>query len=80
MCSIENVKQAHNLHVWCLTMDRFALSVHLVTDKDIDTQKVLSDANHLFRSKYRIENATIQIEYFEDICISQNGQVSKPSN
>ncbi len=61
-------------------MDRFALSVHLVTDKDIDTQKVLSDANHLFRSKYRIENATIQIEYFEDICISQNGQVSKPSN
>jgi Co/Zn/Cd efflux system component len=58
-------------------MDRFALTVHLVTDKDIDTQKLLKNANHLFRSKYRIENSTIQIEYlFSEESISRDCQVS----
>ncbi len=64
LCSIENVKRAHNLHIWCLTMDKFALSVHLVTEANTDTQRVLKDANNLLRSKYNIERTTIQIEYF----------------
>ncbi len=31
LCLINNVKKAHSLHIWCLTMEKFALSVHLVT-------------------------------------------------
>jgi cobalt-zinc-cadmium efflux system protein len=70
LCEIEHVKRAHNLHIWCLTMDKFALSVHLVTEKDIDTQKVLKDANNLLRTKYKIEKTTIQIEYFKESMVN----------
>jgi cobalt-zinc-cadmium efflux system protein len=66
LCEIEHVKKAHNLHIWCLTMDKFALSVHLVTERDVDTQKVLHEANELLRSRYNIEKTTIQVEYFKE--------------
>lgn len=66
LCSLDNVKNAHNLHIWCLTMDKFVLAVHLVTEKNIDTQQVLRDANNMLRSKYKIERTIIQVEYFVD--------------
>ena len=37
LLQIESVRKVHSLHVWCLTMDKFALTVHLVTSK-IDQQ------------------------------------------
>ena len=33
LCGIENVQKVHNLSIWCLTMDKFALSVHIVAGK-----------------------------------------------
>ena len=64
LCKIPNVKKAHNLHIWCLTMEKIALSVHLVAENNADTQQVLRDANNLLRTKYKIEKTTIQVEYF----------------
>ncbi|CAF0714377.1 unnamed protein product [Brachionus calyciflorus] len=66
LCSLDNVKKAHNLHVWCLTMDKLALSVHIVTEKEVDTQEILRQVNQVLRSKYKIERTTIQVEYFVD--------------
>lgn len=66
LCSLNNVKNAHNLHIWCLTLDKFVLAVHLVTEKNIDTQQVLRDANNMLRTKYKIERTIIQVEYFVD--------------
>ena len=30
LCSVEGVMQAHSLHIWSLTLNRTALSAHLV--------------------------------------------------
>lgn len=66
LCNIPNVKKAHNLHIWCLTMDKIALSVHLVIENQTDTQEVLTKANLILRSKYKIDRTTIQVEYFKN--------------
>lgn len=68
---IESVRKVHSLHVWCLTMDKFALTVHLVTTHETDSVKVLRLANEMLRAKYKIDRTTIQIEAYDslmDIC------------
>ena len=47
-------------------MEKFALSVHLVAEKNTDTQKILKEANELLRTKFKIEKVTIQVEYFDE--------------
>jgi len=39
LCEIENVRKAHSLHIWCLTMEKFALSVHLVAESNVDNRR-----------------------------------------
>merc|ERR1712129_285268 len=41
LCAINNVKRAHSLHIWCLTMEKFSLSVHLVAEPNVDSQQIL---------------------------------------
>ena len=33
LCRIEHVKKVHNLHIWCLTMEKYVLTVHIVVGK-----------------------------------------------
>jgi Co/Zn/Cd efflux system component len=66
LCEIEHIKNARNLHVWSLTVDKIALSVNLIVDQGIDTQKILNDTKELLRFKYNIETTTIQIEHVNE--------------
>jgi len=67
MCEIENVKKAHSLHIWCLTMEKFALSVHLVAESNVDNQQILNKCNYILRKKYKIDRTTIQIEQEDEL-------------
>jgi Co/Zn/Cd efflux system component len=70
LCGIDNVKKVHNFNIWCLTMEKFALSVHLVAERNSDTQKILKEANSLLKTKFKIERTTIQVEYFDESMIN----------
>lgn len=72
LCEIENVKKAHSLHIWCLTMEKFALSVHLVAESNVDNQAILNKCNNILRNKYKIEQTTIQIEREDELMDSCN--------
>ena len=72
LCAINNVKRAHSLHIWCLTMEKFSLSVHLVAEPNVDSQQILKQANSLLRKKYKIESTTLQIEQYDDLMESCN--------
>lgn len=67
LCGIDNVKKAHSLHVWCLTMEKFALSVHLVIESDVDNQEILKRCNSILRNKYKIDKTTIQLEKYDEL-------------
>jgi zinc transporter 2 len=65
LCDIKHVTKIHNLNIWCLTSDKIALAVHLVTEKNSDPQKIIKEANDLLRTKFKIDLITIQVEYFD---------------
>lgn len=58
--ALNQVKEAHDLHIWTVSTGRMALSVHLVTEGPSD--QVLRAAMELLESKYGIIHTTIQIE------------------
>lgn len=61
LMEIEEVKRVHELHVWSISQDRIALSVHIVSDCP-DSMKVLQITDSLLREKFNINHLTIQIE------------------
>jgi cobalt-zinc-cadmium efflux system protein len=59
---IPGVVGVHDLHVWTLTSEMEAASVHLVTDDGIDQHAVLDQARSMLAEQYRIDHGTFQIE------------------
>ncbi|XP_078378655.1 proton-coupled zinc antiporter SLC30A2-like isoform X3 [Oculina patagonica] len=64
--SIEGVVAAHSLHIWSLTVNKAALSVHLAIEQGYDSQKVLNIANQKLKNDYHIYHSTIQVELYQE--------------
>ena len=62
LTSIPGVVDVHDLHVWTLTSDMDAASVHLMTGEDVDPHPVLDAARTMLHDTYGIEHATFQVE------------------
>jgi len=64
LLSHEEVKSIHDLHVWALSTSEIALTVHLVTDDQVDNNfvKLLTD---YFEKTFNIGHSTIQIEHID---------------
>ena len=60
--AIDGVVDVHDLHVWTLTSDMEVASAHLRVADDSDSHGVLDEARELLRTRYRIGDATLQIE------------------
>ncbi|CAG2179177.1 unnamed protein product [Oppiella nova] len=65
LMDIEGVQTVHSLHIWSLTLNRNALSVHLATNGTSDAERVLKAAEALIRKKYDIQETTIQVERYD---------------
>ena len=72
LAAIEGVEEVHDLHIWAISTQENALSVHLYLP-----EKQLSDERrqqllYVLREKHNIHHATIQVEknliYCEDAC------------
>jgi cobalt-zinc-cadmium efflux system protein len=61
---IKGVKEVHDLHVWCISSDVYALNSHILIDtKDAKSMnKIVSQINDMLKSKYNITHTTIQSE------------------
>ncbi|KAL3986045.1 cation diffusion facilitator transporter family protein [Acanthocheilonema viteae] len=62
LCAIEGVRDVHSLRVWSLTMDKVALSVHLDTEKNCDSNHVVHEVNEKLKYKHGIHFITIQAQ------------------
>ncbi|CAN9502401.1 unnamed protein product [Ophioblennius macclurei] len=60
--SVKGVSDIHNLHMWSLNMNHSLLSVHVDTEEEADSQKILIKATKLLRSKFGFSSVTIQVE------------------
>ncbi|XP_060938159.1 proton-coupled zinc antiporter SLC30A2-like [Limanda limanda] len=64
LLSVGGVVDVHSLHMWSLNTSNAFLSVHVVTEKDADSQIVLTKATKLLRSEFSFNSVTIQVESF----------------
>lgn len=62
LTSLSGVNGIHDLHIWMITSDFPALTVHLDVEKDTDRDLILEQAIILIREKSGIKHVTIQIE------------------
>ena len=62
--SIKGVNGIHDLHVWSLSSDLYALSTHVLIDRnDIDSiNQIVSEINEMVKSKYNISHTVVQSE------------------
>ncbi|GMV41925.1 MAG: cation efflux system protein [Myxococcales bacterium] len=62
---VPGVEAVHDLHIWCLTSDRVALSAHIVVPPGNDMEesgRILHAVEALLVQEYAISHATLQIE------------------
>lgn len=67
LTALPGVKMVHSLHVWALTLDKNACSVHLAIDSNTDPEAVLRDAQRVIRSRHQILHTTIQVERYQPL-------------
>ncbi|CAF1269965.1 unnamed protein product [Adineta steineri] len=66
LVQISGVRNAHSLHIWSLSTQKIALSVHIAIDNDQDPLKILSEAQKMLRNKHSITRSTIQVETYNE--------------
>ena len=61
----EGVYEIHDLHVWTLTSNVFAMSVHVKIMQEFvpQTNNLLRKINEAMKEKFGINHCTIQIEH-----------------
>jgi cobalt-zinc-cadmium efflux system protein len=62
LTQIDDVVEAHDLHVWTVTSGMDAASVHLQMRTGSDQHAVLDHARDLLRDRHHISHATVQVE------------------
>jgi len=66
LLQLPGVKNAHSLHIWSLSLQRTALSVHIAVDPDRDYLTLLSQVQEMLRHEHSIARTTIQIELYDE--------------
>jgi len=62
--NIACVKEVHDLHIWSIASDVYALNAHIILDtKDTNSlNQIISQINEMLKSKYNINHSVIQSE------------------
>lgn len=68
-----SVKEVHDLHIWSIGSDVYALSAHVLIDtKDVNSlNKIITDINDMLKSTYNITHTVIQTEC--ERCVNAEG-------
>jgi cobalt-zinc-cadmium efflux system protein len=61
LCTVEDVRGVHDLHVWTVTAGFDALAAHVVVRPGADRDQVRFRLEHLLHERFGIEHTTLQI-------------------
>ncbi len=71
LANLSEVSGVHDLHIWALSTTEAAMTVHLATHTQTDVSFIRAIQDHL-HERFRIEHATIQVEYGTNIVNCEN--------
>lgn len=61
LCKLEEVEQTHDLHIWSISTEKVALSVHICSNTQ-NQEELLKKIRAILNKKFSISHLTIQIE------------------
>ncbi|XP_059502308.1 proton-coupled zinc antiporter SLC30A8-like [Stegostoma tigrinum] len=64
--AVNGVKTVHSLHVWSLTLSQVVISVHVVTDDQVNSQQILKETTQMIFDAFTVHSVTIQVEQYSD--------------
>lgn len=64
--TIPGIVKVHNLRIWSLSMDKTALSAHIVIDKGENPISILRQALNIIRKNLGVFDLTLQVEEYRD--------------
>ena len=62
MHEIEGVREVHDLHVWTISSNKYALSAHVRIDANASYKKTLDTIRDKLHKRFNMDHLTIQIE------------------
>jgi len=62
LVTVQGVYSSHQLRIWAITTDKFAVSGHILISPDMDTQDILKSATQTVQGKYNFFDAALQVE------------------
>ncbi|HYU60584.1 MAG TPA: cation diffusion facilitator family transporter [Solirubrobacterales bacterium] len=62
ICSLEHVREVHELHLWTVTSGFEALAAHVVVEREADRDLVRRTLEVMLNERFGIEHTTLQME------------------
>jgi cobalt-zinc-cadmium efflux system protein len=59
---LEEVKEVHDLHVWCIASDQICMSSHVVVEKGTDKKGLMTKMINILKGEFGVGHTTIQLE------------------
>ncbi len=60
--TVTGVREVHDLHIWTITSDRHAVTVHVVINDASESYRVLREVREVLTQRFALTHSTIQIE------------------
>jgi cobalt-zinc-cadmium efflux system protein len=62
MRTVAGVRAVHDLHIWTITSERYALTAHVVVDDLSEGHRILRELRALLSAQFHLTHSTIQLE------------------
>lgn len=62
MREVTGVRAIHDLHIWTITSNRYAVTAHVIIDEASDSYQILRELRELLASRFDLTHSTLQIE------------------
>lgn len=68
LANVEGVKEVHDLHVWSITSEEYAVTCHVLIGETTDDQRVLRQVTEQLKRYGTFKRSTVQIERETQCC------------
>ncbi len=62
MRAVPGVRDIHDLHIWTITSNRYAVTAHVIIDEASNSYQILRELRELLSSQFNLTHSTLQIE------------------
>lgn len=62
MRTVNGVRDIHDLHIWTITSNRYAVTAHVIIAESENSYRILRELREMLAEKFKLTHSTLQIE------------------